>query len=108
LLHPTWGDTGIKIKVAGPLSAKWLDSVTKFLESEQTTEDKSKLLTSVIIGWDEESFGGPFSIEARDKLFEDDANYWILVQVDVQMAKIKDFYPKKEMPLSEPQQDTSN
>ncbi len=76
LEHPTAGKTGIFIKLVGPQSKQFRDALDVFQKSENTEEDNLKLFASCLVGWDEEAFEKPFSVEAAVEFFSAPENAW--------------------------------
>lgn len=79
LEHPTEGKTGIIVKMCGPHSKQFKEAATVFRNLEKPTdEDHLKLFTSCLMGWDEEAFDQPFSVEAANAMLIQPESQWIM------------------------------
>lgn len=76
LEHPVIGKTGIKIKLLGPHSQQVRDAFGVFEASEKKEDDQLKLFANCLLGWDEEAFEMPFSVENAMKFFRVPENAW--------------------------------
>ena len=52
----------------------------------------TKLTASCMTGWDEDSFGGPFSVEAAADLMQEAPNLWIRDVVEASLSEESDFF----------------
>ena len=77
LVHPKHGETGIVVKLAGPLHPTWVEALAKFKDSKQETGDNLDLLAATILEWDEESFEAPLTVEAAKAALSADENRWM-------------------------------
>lgn len=77
LVHPTAGETGIKVKLLGPHSQQVRDAYAKYHAIETPSDgDEYELLAGCFAGWDEEAFEMEFSKENVIKFFSNPENSW--------------------------------
>lgn len=88
LEHPVEGPTGIIVKLVGPQSTQFRDALKVFEESEGTEEDNLKLFAACFVGWDEEAFEQPFSVEAAAEFLSKPENSWV---ANVIVPIVKDY-----------------
>lgn len=78
LVHPKFGDTGIVVTLAGPTHPSWKEALKVYRNGEQNEEGNLVLLSSTIIGWDEEAMELPFSPENALEVMKAPANEWMV------------------------------
>lgn len=92
LVHPKHGNTGIMVKLAGPTHPVWKEALKVWRDSEDTEEDNKRLVSSAILGWDEEAFEAPYSKEAVIEAFSNPGNEWMVEYVFGTIREHKNFF----------------
>lgn len=93
LVHPVHGETGIIVKMVGPHSKEFREIVQALQEEPNAVTRGIEILSSCIVGWDEEAFEMPYSKEAAKDFITMPENEWVVQQLSEKINDQALFFP---------------
>ena len=105
LIHPADGQIGVTVEVVGFDSQEWnegLDKMNEELAGELLASKprldqvrlNGKLIAKLVVGWDEEYFGMPFTPDNAEIVLGDPDNVWLVECIEGVVRNRQLFFAK--------------